>query len=149
MIYKTQGIWYNSEKGISSLTHFMPLNSFDTPWKHQKTRDFFWCFLGVSKETGGMKWVKVPWNFSYTYSAFSRIFDLIGINSSMRGVPIIQKTVRWFALQINGLVSIWLGPLSWKSYRLFSRIKSYYRIVFCTLSINNYFKNFKFQTPQI
>ena len=30
-----------------SLTHFMPLISFDTPW----------CFQGVSKETSGMKWV--------------------------------------------------------------------------------------------
>ena len=32
----------------------MLLVSFDTPWKHQKTR----CFQGVSKETSGMIWVK-------------------------------------------------------------------------------------------
>ena len=32
----------------------MPLFSFDTSWKPE----VFWCFLGVSKETSGMKWVK-------------------------------------------------------------------------------------------
>ena len=40
------------------LTQFMPLVSFNNPWKHQKTRVF--CFQEVSKETSGMKWV----NFS-------------------------------------------------------------------------------------
>ena len=33
-----------------SLTHFMPLVSFRTPWKHQNTREYqkvFWCFQGV------------------------------------------------------------------------------------------------------
>ena len=32
----------------------MPLVSFDTPWKHQKTSG---VFHGVSKESSGMKWV--------------------------------------------------------------------------------------------
>ena len=39
------------------LTHFMPLISFDAPWKHKKTSGF----LGVSKEISGMKWVKSIW----------------------------------------------------------------------------------------
>ena len=34
------------------------------------------------------------------------------INSFVTEVPIIQKPVHWFALQINGLVFIWLGPPS-------------------------------------
>ena len=40
-------------KGIG-LTHFMSLVSFGLPWKHQKTR----VYLGVLKETIGMKWVE-------------------------------------------------------------------------------------------
>ena len=28
----------------------------------------------------------------------------------MTEIPITQKPVHWFALQINGLVSIWSGP---------------------------------------
>ena len=36
---------------ITLLTHFMPLVSFDTPWK-------YWCFQGASKETSGMERVK-------------------------------------------------------------------------------------------
>ena len=51
------------------------------PWKHHAS----WIFQGVYKETSGMKWA----------------------NSFMTKVPIIQKPVHWFALQINGLVSIW------------------------------------------
>ena len=51
------------------LTHFMPLVSFDTPWK-QKTRAFL-MFSGVSKETSGMKLVKhlaskLVWSASFT-----------------------------------------------------------------------------------
>ena len=47
------------------ITHFMPLVSFDTSWKHQKTFSFqkrpvVSKPLGVSKETSGMKWVKFP-----------------------------------------------------------------------------------------
>ena len=32
------------------LTHFMPLVSFDTPWKHQKTSDFFMFSGGVERD---------------------------------------------------------------------------------------------------
>ena len=39
----------------SFLTHFMPLISFDTPWKHQKARNFL-MFSGGIKEVSGMKW---------------------------------------------------------------------------------------------
>ena len=37
------------------LTHFMPIVSFYTPWKHRKTRGFL--FSRGQKETSGMKWV--------------------------------------------------------------------------------------------
>ena len=40
-----------------SLIHFMPLLTFDTPGKHQKTRDFL-MFSAVSKGISGMKWLK-------------------------------------------------------------------------------------------
>ena len=40
----------------------MPLVSFDTPWKHQKTFGFL-MLSGVSKETSGMKWVNDQANF--------------------------------------------------------------------------------------
>ena len=41
------------------VNHFMPLVSFDTSWKHQKTFGLVsWCFQGVSKETSALKWVK-------------------------------------------------------------------------------------------
>ena len=47
---------WKGQEIISYLTHFMPLVSFKTPWKHQKT---FWfsVFRGFRK-TSGMKWVK-------------------------------------------------------------------------------------------
>ena len=38
------------------LTHFMPLISFDIPWKHRKSSGFF-MFSGVLKEISDMKWV--------------------------------------------------------------------------------------------
>ena len=43
---------------ISFLTHFMPLVSFDTP-EHIRKPLVFSCFQRVSRETSGMKWVKV------------------------------------------------------------------------------------------
>ena len=43
---------------IFMLTHFIPLVSFDTLWKHAKTAAFLMFSWGV-KEIVGMKWVKV------------------------------------------------------------------------------------------
>ena len=40
-----------------SLTHFMPMVSFYTPWKYQ-TPEVSRYFPGVWKETSGMKWLK-------------------------------------------------------------------------------------------
>ena len=40
------------------LTHFMPLISFNTPSKHQKTSSFL-LFSGLSKEINGIKWVNM------------------------------------------------------------------------------------------
>ena len=44
-------------------------------------------------------------------------------NSFMTKVPIIQKPVHWFALQISVLVSIWTGPPPWKSSMLTEKHK--------------------------
>ena len=41
------------------LTHFMPLDSFYTSWKHQKTSVFL--FSAVYKETSDMNWVNWHW----------------------------------------------------------------------------------------
>ena len=56
--------FYPSEVDLM-LTHFVPLISFDTPWKHQKTRSFL--FSGVSKEICGMKWVNEYHQLMGTY----------------------------------------------------------------------------------
>ena len=50
-----ESIIFEPESTLLCLTHFMPLISFDTPWKHQKPEVF--CFQGVWKEVSGMKWV--------------------------------------------------------------------------------------------
>ena len=70
------------EKNPVKLTNLMPLVSFDTPWKHQKIKDFLIFFSGVSKETIGMKWVnKFPvhsvlihtytWTVSFSFFLFT------------------------------------------------------------------------------
>ena len=43
----------NKQKNNTRLTHFMPLDSFYTPWKPE----VFWCSRAVLKETSGMKWI--------------------------------------------------------------------------------------------
>ena len=60
--------------------------------------------------------------FEFPKSLLSYLFlfpkkdkNCLALNSFMTEVPIIQKPVHWFALQINGLVSIWQWPPSWKS----------------------------------
>ena len=65
---------------IWPLTHFMTLISFDTSWKHQKTRGFL-MFSGVSKEICGMKWVKNVMRFFEKCFRFSLTF-LISFNQN-------------------------------------------------------------------
>ena len=58
-----------TQETFTCLTHFMPLISFDTPWKHQKTRGFSDVFREYQKRSvswNGLKskiekWKKV-WN---------------------------------------------------------------------------------------
>ena len=59
-------------------------------------RGVFWNFHNVLKWQIGLKWV-------------------IWVNPLTINVPLIQKPVNWFALQINWLVSIWEGHWSLKS----------------------------------
>ena len=35
---------------VLSLTHFMSLVSFDTPWKHQKNKDFHMFSEGIERD---------------------------------------------------------------------------------------------------
>ena len=65
--------YWNISRIIWYLTRFMPLISFDTPWKHQKT----FGFQGVSKEISGMKWVNkfiLPKMFAEFFVTFSTGF---------------------------------------------------------------------------
>ena len=39
------------------LTHFVPLISFDTPWKHQKTRSFLMFSGGIKRD----QWHEIGW----------------------------------------------------------------------------------------
>ena len=65
-------------------------------------------FLGLFPtfvEVTGEKLVRGP---------FCPLSILNWVNTFMTDVPTIKKPVHWFIKQINGLVSIWSGPLSWK-----------------------------------
>ena len=58
------------------LTHFMPLVSFDNPWKKLENLWFFLCFQRVSKETSDMKWVKeIITNRLFDFLIFRSIFS--------------------------------------------------------------------------
>ena len=50
-------MWEGITVQFSSLTHFMPLVSFYTPWKHQKTIGFLMFSAGLERDSS-MKWVK-------------------------------------------------------------------------------------------
>ena len=63
-LWLLQGYVYPILK-IKSLTHFMPLISFDTPWKR--------FFQGVSKEISGMKQVNY-WNWSSSKFKYCKCF---------------------------------------------------------------------------
>ena len=39
-----------SESAAQVLTHFMPLGSFDSPWKHQETKDFLMSSGGIERD---------------------------------------------------------------------------------------------------
>ena len=88
----------------SLLTHFMPLISFDTPWKHQKTSGFSDVFKGYQKKSvawngfrrqilsfvlsyypkysvkcgaGMLQWLSLRYQFIYQSGNFSRRFCAI------------------------------------------------------------------------
>ena len=50
-------------------------------------------------------------------------------NSFMMEADIIQEPVHWFSLEINGLVSIWYRPPSWKSENIDDGIRPYAIII--------------------
>ena len=52
---KHKNLWITNQVELQwgtllSLTHFMPLISFDTPWKHQKTRGFLMFSVGIKRD---------------------------------------------------------------------------------------------------
>ena len=53
---KFLSIW-KTDYQLESLAHFMPLISFYTPWKNQKTKGFLIFSRGIERDRG-MKWVK-------------------------------------------------------------------------------------------
>ena len=90
------------------LTQFMPLVSFNNPWKHQKTRVF--CFQEVSKETSGMKWVN-----------FSKELLIIGENKWHQTLIREQKSISIQTSRNLGRVHNFLVINLWKK-RLISEI---------------------------
>ena len=63
------------------LIHFLPLVSFYTPWKRQKTRGF-WGFQELQKEISGMKWIKYKQLFNAFIPNFEHFFLLLVNNLS-------------------------------------------------------------------
>ena len=98
------------------LTHFMPLVSFYTPWKHPKTRGFL-VFWGVLEETSSEKWVNwenkvlphlsifvvimkiISWLFRY----FKSSDDVLSMkNFNWQGqivIHFLSTRLFWFGLQ--------------------------------------------------
>ena len=79
------------------LTHFMPLISFDTPWKHQKTRGFD-VFRGVSKEMSGMKWVNLRSKFCEEFAWVFHDGGIYHIETS----PLICTANQWTGFYMTG-----------------------------------------------
>ena len=64
------GIWSTPDRlsKFQTLTHFMPVISFDTLWKHEKTRGMFWGGIKRDQlhEMGLMifcEWYQKSWSF--------------------------------------------------------------------------------------
>ena len=64
------------------VTHFMPLVSFDTLWKHQKT----WCFQGVSNKTSDMNGLNM-----FAKKALSWLFDRF-LNTPLKFIQFIARS---------------------------------------------------------
>ena len=97
------------------LTHFMPLISFNTPSKHQKTSSFL-LFSGLSKEINGIKWVNMllkTLQKSIFLSSIS-IYLFKHLSKTFQGV---SKTsgMKWVKEEsLNSLLKIkYLKTLSW------------------------------------
>ena len=78
----TKIIWRSD---ILMLIHFLPLVSFYTPWKRQKTRGL-WGFQELQKEISGMKWIK----YKQLFNAFIPNFEHFFFTASEQLVIIFQ-----------------------------------------------------------
>ena len=77
--------WLQLQKHHTLLNHFMPLSLLIPPESIRKP-EIFWCFLGVSKEIGGMKWVD-RWR-SKTGQCFERTFIEKSLTGSVKILPL-------------------------------------------------------------
>ena len=85
---------------LTLIYHFREIFHLSFPWKRQKSSLKF--SGGYSEIFSVLKWqIGLKW--------------VIWVNPLTINVPLIQKPVNWFALQINWLVSIWEGHWSLKS----------------------------------
>ena len=73
-------LYIHKTKLCTMLTHFQPMFHFYTPWKHQKTGGFLWCFSGYTSgtlvENGLIPSAGVFWRhfaFSPTTLSYTRI----------------------------------------------------------------------------
>ena len=92
-------IWYK-------LTYFMPLVSFDTPWKHQKTSGFL-MFSGTSKETSdwnGLSGITAWWTCHKCFQNTSLDCSYHDKrNKWVQKIKFCTKSVQYFYFQLESL----------------------------------------------
>ena len=94
---------------MKGLTHFMPLVSFHTPWKHQKTRGFL-TFSGVQKWNIRLKWVK-NLSFQAIKGAQNRVLFRTPSNISARVLLrkyLMHKNPYLFSKE-SSIIGVWYG----------------------------------------
>ena len=88
------------------LIYFMPLVSFQTPWKHQKTSSFL-CFQGVLKETSVMKWANSIMQksvYETLCAIWYHLYNLKSVKNTYWGVILLLKVAllhRYFSHFFN------------------------------------------------
>ena len=63
---------------LNALTHFMPLVSFYTAWKHQKTSGFLMFSGGIERD----QWHEMGYNLLGNYFFLSQKYYLLNLNDT-------------------------------------------------------------------
>ena len=114
----------------------MLLVSFDTPWKHQKTR----CFQGVSKETSGMIWVKCHRETTWLSPEDNLSFNQI--STERRALTLSWRKPLSYRNQSSDLLCKSMDWFLYDNGLRHERVKQYY-LVFLPLEIQRRLKQTK------